>query len=1254
MFQIGDYVESNQKGTERCDLNTGKAVPVLLILVLACVSSVSAQNPTGAISGTVVDQTGLAVAGADVTLVSLDTNRETKTKTNDKGAFDFVALAAGYYRIDIKMAGFRQASVPSVKVDVGLQASLPPTKLEVGPVESTVVVEGSATNIQTANAQISDTVTRQQIQNLPLINRNPLALLGLQAGVAQNGRSVTVINGQRASLSNVTLDGVNIQDNFIRSNSLDFLPNLPLISQVSEFSVSTSNTGPDAGLGASQVTIETPRGTNDVHAEAFWYHRSNTMAASSWFANAAGRNPTTGLPVTPKPFLLLNQLGGNIGAPVIKNKLFLYGYYELFRNRAQTLQNHTILTDAARQGIYTYRVTCTTTCPAGTTAGQVRTLDLLAARGTLGPFTINPYVGGLLQDLPAQSAINNFSVGDSTSAQLFNTAGNQFNKKNNRTRDNWGIRGDYNINDRQSISATWSWNRDIIDRNDLDGSFTTAPLVTNSDYAYLFSASWRWTPTNAITNEFRLGSNMAPVVFLNDRDFASDTLYGNFLFTNTLVNFRDQGRDTNTYNWQDNLTWSKGNHLLRFGGSSQFIRATPFNEAAINPTYNVGFGTGNPNAFVAANFPGGISTADLARANNLFVSLTGFVNTGNRRFNVTDRTTGYAPGAPARSRLRFNTHAAYVNDTWRLWPNLTMTVGMRYEYVGRFHERDGLFLLPVIQAGQTAQDTVLSANPVLDFAGGRSGRPIYEGDYNNLAPNIGFAWDPWKDGKTSLRFGYSINFVNDEGIRSADNAAGANAGLNTTVTLPNSSAFANAMIGGTLPPINQPAFLVPRTLQDNFNLANAPATIFTVTPDLRAPYVQQWNFGIQREFGWGITLEVRYVGNHGTGLYRGVDYNQVDILSNGFLNDFFRARSNGFIALAATGTFNPAFNAALAGSQPLTVITTAASGGNLANSTVRNNIQTGQPGELANFYHSNNLCGALCGVITPSRLAFPADVMTNGSHSVFHSGIVEVKRRFSKGLALQASYVYGKVLTDVTNPGQTRFDPYLDNARPGVERARAVFDIPHAFKANFVYDLPFGRGRAFAPGNPIVNGLISGWNVSSVFTWQTGNPFSILSGRGTFNRAGRSGNNTANSNLTAEQLKHFVGLFFTATGPYVINPALITTTGLGVGNDTAAPCNYTSFTGQVFCHPEAGQLGTLQRMAFNGPTFFAWDAGIIKTTNITERLKIRYRAEFFNFLNHPVFGTGDETIGATTFGRIASGDVVVAARRIQMGLQLLW
>jgi hypothetical protein len=303
-------------------------------------------------------------------------------------------------------------------------------------------------------------------------------------------------------------------------------------------------------------------------------------------------------------------------------------------------------------------------------------------------------------------------------------------------------------------------------------------------------------------------------------------------------------------------------------------------------------------------------------------------------------------------------------------------------------------------------------------------------------------------------------------------------------------------------------------------------------------------------------------------------------------------------------------------------------------------------------------------VLTPSRLASVSDVVTNGAHSIFHSGVVEVKRRFSKGLAMQASYVYGKVLTDVTNPGQTRFDPYLDNARPGVDRARAVFDIPHAFKANFVYELPFGRGRAVAPGNSIVNGLISGWNVSSVFTWQSGNPFSILAGtlnaqgnhvgRGSFNRSGRSGANTANSNLTAEQLKNFIGLFFTPTGPYVINPTLIATTGLGVGNDTAAPCNYTGFAGQTFCHPEAGQLGTLQRMAFGGPTFFAWDVGINKTTNITERLKIQYRAEFFNFLNHPVFGTGDEIIGASTFGRIASGDVVVAARRIQMGLQLMW
>lgn len=1256
---------------------------VVVVALLTAVPA-AAQLSTGSMAGRVQDPAGLAVVGVEVTVISQATNREFKTTTNEAGAFTIPSLGVGLYRIEVTAAGFRKAVVENVKVDTGVQTSVPPINIELGEVTETVKVESGTTIVQTTNAEIKDTVDAKQITALPLVNRNPLTLLGLQAGVNTLGRTNTVINGQRPSLTNLTMDGINIQDNFIRANSLDFTPNLPLLSQVAEFTVGTSNTGAESGLGASQVSLTTPSGTNDWRGEAFWNHRNNALAANGWFSNQPG-NDANGNPINPKPFLILNQLGASVGGPIFKDKLFVYGYYEAFRQITQTLQNHTILTSLARQGMFTYLPSCTTTCPAGVTAGQPVTVNLLAARDgsrtvgtttsnfTFGPFTVDPFVANLLSQVPDASFINNFLVGDSTAALSRNTAGYQYNKQNNRTRDNYGFKLDWNATTNHTFAGTWQWNRDIVDRNDIDGSFTLAPIVLNNDAKKLLSVTWRWTPSATFTNEVVGGFNLAPASFINSTDFAQNNVFTGFIFTNPNVTFRDQGRDTDTFNLQDNASWAKGKHFLKFGYSSQLIRTTPFNFAGANPSFGVGFATTNISGLASGDlvsgttnqfFPGGISTAQLGTANSLLVSLAGILASGSQTFQVTSATSGLQPFTANIRRLKFDTHAFYVADSYRILPALTLNYGVRYEYIGRFDDRDGLVLLPVIQPGDSVLDTVLG-DPTLDFAGGDSGRSMYDGDYNNFAPNVGFAWDVFQNGKTSLRGGYSVHFVNDEGIRSADNASSANQGLVATSAAP-PLAFANNLTisSPALPTFATPAFQVPRLASDNnaqFGSGFFPQTIFTIDPNLRAPYVQEWNLGIQHEIGWNTVVDVHYIGNKGTKLYRGIDYNQVEIFSNGFLDDFLRARSNGFIALntpattpgctpTTCGVFRVLFNANLPGSQPLTILP---SFGLLTNSTIVSQIRTGQPGDLAFTYHSNGFPGNV--QLVPNPVAGVADILTNGGDSTYHAGVVEVRRRFSKGLGFQANYVWGKVLSDVAGNGgvgQTRFDPYTDINNARRDRSRALFDVTHQFKANFVYELPAGRGHWFNMNNVVVEKILSGWTIGSVFNWQSGHPFSIDSGRGTINRSGRcSGRCSADSNLTASQIQDLVGVFYDSTGVYMINPSVLAPDGRGVGAD-ANTCTFSDFTGQAFCNPAPGTLGNLQQLAFNGPSLFTWDFSVIKETPITERIKFEYRAEFFNFLNHPVFSTNDEGINSTQFGRFTAVDV--ASRRIQMTLRLIF
>jgi hypothetical protein len=1267
-------------------------VLAVLTLFLTVSAPVFGQVPTGSIGGTVKDVQGLPVSGAKVVVTNQGTDAEYKATTSDLGSFQIIRLDFGMYKVTVTKQGFRTGSVTDIKLDAGTQYSLPPIILEVGSVSETVVVEAGAQMVQTTNSQVTGTVEKKQIQDLPLNSRSPLNLVGLQPGTNTVGKTSSVINGQRTSFTNVTMDGINIQDNFIRSNDLDFLPNLLLISQVAEFTITTQNAGPEAGLGSSQVSFVTPSGTNSWHGEGFWYHRNSALGANSWFNNAQG---------VPRGQLIQNQGGGNMGGPIFKNKLFIYGYWEAFRRKQTSAQNHTVLTSAARNGLFTFVPTCTVaTCPIGVTAGVAQQVKLVGTGGLRPSLVVDPVINSLIGKVP--TTINNFSVGDSLDANTIrNTAGFTFNKRNNRTRDNVGTRVDFVPSSKHTFSGIWQWNRDLLDRPDLDGTYGLVPVVTNSDYVKFLSTSWRWNIKPNLTNEVRYGFNLAPAIFDTTQQFgnfiiAAPTSTTGLVFTNPDTTFRAQGRYTNTYALQDNGGYTRGNHVIVFGAQWQKIHVKQYNDAGITPTFTVNSaGLGNSSApggggLVTSDFTafGGISSANLGTANALLATLAGAISQNSQTFNVTSRTSGFVPKANTTRNNSLNDLSFYGGDSWRLRKNLTVNYGLRWEYIGRFDEDNGLTLLPVIQSGQTALQTLLS-NATVDFAGSGTPRPLYNRDLNNFAPNIGIAWDPRGNGKMAIRAGYSWHFANDEAIRAADNAQANNAGLSSTGTktgLVSSISGISAINLLTPTPVPTPAFAVPTTFQNNFTNLGTPQAGFLIDPNIATPYVQEWNLSVQRDIGWNTSLTVSYIGNKGTGLYQVIDYNQVLINQNGVLADFLRARSNGFLAAAtpastpgcalpspfavnSCATFNPYFNPAVAGSQPLTVLTnlcgqSAALPGatftsppcpagvttQLLNASVpAGNLQSGSVGEFVNNYFTTNRSGTV--QLMPNQLTSVADILQAYSSSSYHSGAVELRRRFSRGLYFQVSYVYSKVLTNSSGTGQTKVDPLMDNAQPGIERERADFDVTHAFKANYVYELPFGTGHRLNPSNKVLNQIVSGWNTTSVFTWQTGSPYSILSNRGTLNRAGRSsGKNGAVTTLDHSQISNLLGVFFQGSKVLAINPQFIGSDGRGVPADTLAACAPLVTGG--FCNPVAGTVGILQRNAFNAPVFFNWDFSAFKQFKIRESLKLEYRAEMFNAINHPIFFIDNQDINSTSFGRITQ--TISSARVVQMALRLIF
>lgn len=1156
---------------------------------------VSAQV-SGRLSGTVVDATGAVVPDAEVQLFLPGGKAAVlEGSTTKEGIFSFIGVRPGTYQVRVDAKGFVSASLPGVAIDPIQETSLPPIRLEVASVTQSVEVTATAQGVQTSNAEISSTISTTQVNKLPLLNRQVLSLAQSQAGMV-NASSVsngndTTINGLRSTYLNVTLDGINIQDNFLRNNGGGYSPNRLLVSQVSEMTVQTSNASSSVGGGAAQINMVSPSGGNSIHGDALWYNRNNALAANDWFDNKDR---------VAKPFLNENIFGGNLGGPIRKDKLFYYGAYEGTRVHQQTSVDNTVLTPDARSGIFTYV----------DNTGLVRKANLLSLRGA----SIDPYVQGtILPQLP--TTFNNFRVGDSSPTLLRNSAGYSFNERDNSTDNNVTAKVDYNYSTKNTFTGAFHLTKEFDDRPSLSNTFQTVPPVFNDFTVKLYSGAWRWTPTPNLTNELRGGANIAPGPFgvsgTKPAFFETNT---SVTWTSPVNEFLPQGRTPNTYTIGDTAGYTHGRHSFLFGGNFQMIRIYAYNDAGTVPQYNVGMGTGQ-NGLTTADLPG-IGSADLANANTLLASLGGFVNTSARTFNVTSQTSGYVPGATNGRNWSYNNFAGFVQDQWKVLPRLTLTLGVRYDYWSPVKEVNGLVLTPVIQG--SVLNTMLS-NATLNFGSGDTGRPLYNKDLNNFAPNIALAWDIFGDGKTALRAGYSINYVDDNNIATAANSTNTNNGLQFNVQ--------GSGLSGTLsnpPAILTPAFQVPRTEAANYALSTSN-TMGLIDPNLRTPYVQQWNFGIEREIK-GSVLSVRYVGNHGVKELRALDYNQVNINANGFLADFDRARTNGNLARQATGVFNPAYNASIPGSQPLTVFPLLASGGLLTNSTIRTYIDQGQIGQLASTYQTNRLNGSVNFFNNPNLLG--ANLITNVSNSTYNALQVDLRHRYRSGVQFQANYTFSKVLSDANGDVAQRFEPYLDMNNGRWERARAPYDITHSFHLNGSYDLPLGAGHKLLSRGAVLNRIAGGWTVSSLVTWQSGAPFSILAQRGTLNRGGnRSYENTASTNLTKAELDNVVGFYMTGNGPMFINPANINTDGRGTTQEGSAV-----FSNQAFYNPGPGSVGSLQQRMFNNPAVFGLDASIQKITKITERQSIELRLDALNALNHPTFYTGSNFTNVGTGG----------------------
>ena len=1256
---------------------------VACLALLVLVHPSRAQVMTGRLDGTVTDSQGAAVATAQVKVTNTQTGQTFALITDEKGNWALPSMPTSLYRVTVTRQGFKTATVENVKVDAGVPATVN-TVLEVGALTETIEVAAGAEVLQTQTATVTDTLVGRQLHELPFTSRNLTELIVTQPGSATPGvpRSTSVYGLPQAAM-NVTIDGINIQDNSNKSSDGFFNAIFPRADAIEEMTVSSAAAGADSNAeGAYQVKMVTRSGSNDWHGGLFEQHRNQDLNANYYFNNINSQ---------PRDHMVFNQFGGQVGGPIRHNKLFFFAHYEDFRlPQTYTEPTGTVLTPAAINGNFTYSAN-----------GTVRTVNLLTLAGAGGfPSTPDPILLKSLQQIDAlvegQPGLKSRIASNSD----YNRNNLDFQSKGGNYRRFPTVRFDYNLNEKNHVEFVYYYQTNLRSPDGVNIG-TASPIfpgtgnVLNSangvpgnqgGIAFQAVTALRSTLTPHLTSELRFGLNGGTVIFNNGISAADFAQWRGYSPTFSYVTnpYRTTGqsrRNTPLKQGNANLTWSHGEHLLNFGFSftqvnawttattgAPFVPGISFAVAANDPV-----NTGATSLFTTGNFPSATAT-NLSDAAALYALLTGRVGSITNSVVEDEVSKKYGIFQPiVRNQQR--EFGLYFNDAWRLSSRLTLNYGVRWDRQDPPVNLNGVYTRPgyagvwgISGVGNLfAPGTITAPAPSLNQV--TPGTAGYSALNRQFSPSLGLAWQvpqssfkplQWllgSGGQSVLRGGYAISTLREDA--GTFSIWGGNQGRTLTTSVDPSTTPANfgppgsvLFRDGTLPS-RQPSSLTP-----SFPLAVAAGTsISDFSPNLKPEYVQSWDLGLQRELTRDTVLEVRYIGNHGTDLWRTINLNEINIFESGFLTDFNTAVSNlaiangvtpAQLAMLPTLKSNNFGNQGLAGQQNLNLIGTALNTTNDATTALQ--LARGRAGNLANTIATtaadmNRLTAAgkpaNLFVVNPAVLNGASNLVVNGGNSNYHGLQTEVRRRMAKGLLFQGSYTWSHSIANELSQG--RGGSYQTLRDFALDKAPSPYDIRHAFKANWVYELPIGTGRRFLAhlGSPIARKVFEGWEVASVTRVQSGSPIKLLSGRGTFNQ---NDGGVILHNITASQLQSMMSIRKTtnAQGLGIVDylpQSLIDNTlaafelgGKTLGNlDPTAP-----YIGPANV---AGQFG--DQVFLYGPWQQKWDFSLVKKTNITERFNLEFRMQALNAINRTNFllfspGNGiTTTLGAngTSFGQ---------------------
>ena len=1222
----------------------------------------AAQSTNASIYGSILDPTGAAVASANVVATNVKTGVALPTQSNDSGTYIFPSLQPGSYSLSADAPGFRKAIATGVQLDVSARISVN-LKLEVGSAAESVNVESTTSPLETVNTSVSNVVTTQRVQDLPLQSRDAGALVALQAGVVGDN-----FNGVRSQSQNVTLEGVSIQEtrynggtgNLTTTNSVD---------RIAEFRVSTAPADAEFGRGMAQVQMVGRSGTNEFHGSAFEFNRVTALSANTWFNNQLGRNADGSL-VAPRNFLIRTQFGVRAAGPIQKNKTFIFFLYEAQRQKTKSAVATTVFTPQALQGIFRFYPGVRN----GNASSSVPTVDTLgnpvapaAATGplqTVSLFGRDPnrlvadptgQVAKALKDYPLP---NNFLRGDG-----LNTAGYYWQQAGTADNNLYNARLDHVLTQNTRLAFSLQLERFNAFNGYRGQVFPNQPPDAGRNQTNFYTLSATTTLRPNLLNEGRIGVNRFVASYDTPFSAGQNSVLPNikgqpFFFAFQSVsnaytsNNAPQGRTSPLYQYSDSVTWLKGTHAFKGGGEIRFDSSNGFNSFYALPGATTGAGNV---PFANITTISGIGT-NAAGAQNLLGDLSGSLTNFIQAFNSAGgKNPQYIPGEPVQRTWRQREYSGFFKDDWKLRPNLTVNLGVRYEYYGPAFEANGKAVIPV---GGTAGAFGLSGTgwadafkpgnlkgslTQLQLVGPHSLNPdgqIYNPDYTTFLPAVGISWAPGKSGKTVFRAGFAMTSDRNS-LRNADVEVGSNPGINSTITFTNGGLMTVQNLAVPFAPAGQALATVPTT--------DRTQTLRVFDTGLRNQLYGNWNVSIQRQISKDSVLTMRYVGTKGTRLLSGVDLNAGEIFSNGFLDAFSVTRAGGQAPL-----FDKLFTGLTVPGQGVVNGTTIRGSDYVrSNSTFAAYLANGNAGAFANNVNSSKLLtnvngGLLSAAGLPDNFFFTNPqfasvyLVGNNANSTYHAAQVEFEKRFTKGWVYQGNYSFSKALGESELGTTQNYDNnYRNPKNRSFDKRIMTFNRTHVFKSNGIWDIPVGKGRTLlANSNRLVDGVIGGWKLSGILTLTSGRPFTVTAPDSTFVKT-TTGNTP---DVTGALPKNTGGLQYDGAGAcflcgfkQIADPSLF---GLPASIASLGTLFAQQGPGGVLLkNPVAGTLGNLAQTFFTGPGFFDFDAALTKQFKLTERFNVELRTDWLNATNHPDFATGiiDANINSTTFGRFTAG-----------------